>query len=92
MPGGSDAAGGLEEVEGEFFGEGLGRGGGGHCFCWLVGWLIWLGRCIEGEWMGIYCRGKRDGYKVVPYRLRGTYLTFSNSINVRGECMCRLVI
>lgn len=35
---------------------------------------------------------ERDGYKVVPYRLRGTYLTFSNSINVRGECICRLVI
>lgn len=36
--------------------------------------------------------GERDGYKVVRYRLRGTYLTFSNSINVRGGCICRLVI
>lgn len=36
MPGGSDAAGGLEEVEGEFFGF---RGGGGH-FWGGFGWLI----------------------------------------------------
>lgn len=40
VPGSSDAAGGLEEVEGEFFGEGLGSGG--HFSFWLVGWLIWL--------------------------------------------------
>lgn len=53
MPGGTDAAGGLEEVEGEFFGEG--SGGGGHFF--LVDWLI---RCIEGEWMGIYLVEERE--------------------------------
>lgn len=57
MPGGSDAAGGLEEVEGEFFGEGLGRGGGGHFFGWLIGWLR---RCVEGEWMGIYLVEERE--------------------------------
>lgn len=29
---------------------------------------------------------------VVIEFIRGIYLTFSNSINVRGECICRLVI
>lgn len=41
MPGGSDAAGGLEEVEGEFFGERLGVGGGGH-FLGAFGGFFWL--------------------------------------------------
>lgn len=92
VPGSSDAAGGLEEVEGEFFGERLGRGGG-HFLRGLIDLVFWLMRCVEGEWDGdIPPGGERDGYKVVPYRLRGTYLIFSNSINVRGECICRLVI
>lgn len=87
MPGGSDAAGGLEEVEGEFFGE---RGGGGHFSFWFFG-------CFDEMYRGgmdgdIPPGRERDGYKVVRYRLRGTYLIFSNSINVRGECICRLVI
>lgn len=58
MPGGSDAAGGLEEVEGEFFGEGLGSGGGHFVF----GFVVVLMRWIEGEWMGIYLlEEERDG-------------------------------
>lgn len=49
MPGGSDAAGGLEEVEGEFFGEGLGSGGG-HFLGGFGGVFFgWLMRCVEGE-------------------------------------------
>lgn len=58
VPGGSDAAGGLEEVEGEFFGEG---GGGGHFLGGFGGFLVgWLMRCIEGEWMGIYLLEERE--------------------------------
>lgn len=40
MPGGSDAAGGLEEVEGEFFGERGGGGGGGHFLGGFGGFLV----------------------------------------------------
>lgn len=59
---------------------------------WGVFWLI--DEMYRGGmgWGYTSWRRERDGYKVVRYRLRGTYLTFSNSINVRGECICRLVI
>lgn len=59
MPGGSDAAGGLEEVKGEFLRFGLGSGGGGHFFE-IFGGFFWLMRCVEGEWMGIYLLEERE--------------------------------
>lgn len=49
MPGGSDAAGGLEEVEGEFFGF---RGGGGHFLGGFGGFFLVDEMCRGGMGWG----------------------------------------